>query len=193
MLLILDNFEHLLAGAELLAALLRAAPYVKLLVTSREALNLQEEWFHPLTGLSLPTPVSATEHKPSCARQDSEAVQFFMQNARRVRVTFSPQAEAQHVARICRLVDGIPLALELAATWLKVLSCAQIADEIERSLDILTTRQQNMPVRHRSMRAVLEQAWQLLTAPEQAVLKQLALLRGGFDQEAAQNVAGPPC
>jgi len=189
LLLILDNFEHLLSGVEVLAAILKLTPDVKLLVTSREALNLQEEWFHPLTGLSLPAVpgIAATWADKS---HPSDAVQLFVQNARRASVTFSPATDAAHIARICRLVDGIPLALELAATWLKVLSCAQIADEIEHSLDILTTRQQNIPARHRSMRAVLEQSWQLLDAREQYVLKQLALFRGGFSQAAAGSVAG---
>src|SRR5690606_10706605 len=96
----------------------------------------------------------------------------------------------EEVMRICRLVDGMPLAIELAATWLKVLSCKQIADEIERSLDILTARHHNVPANHRSMYTVLEQSWrQLLDEAEQAKLKQLSVIRGSFTQEASFKIA----
>ncbi len=197
LLLILDNFEHLLDEAavmvQLVSDLLAAAPRVKLLVTSREPLNLQEEWFHPLGGMALPkierrTPAmfapSATDD------QVADAVQLFVQNARQARPDFDPAAERAAVAQICRLVDGVPLALELAATWLKVLPCAKIAEEIEQNLDILTARHQNIPARHRSMRAVLEQAWHLLDAQEQQVLMRLTVFRSGFTQAAGAEVAG---
>jgi predicted ATPase/DNA-binding SARP family transcriptional activator len=191
MLLVLDNFEHLLEGVAVVSELLMTAPQLKLLVTSREALNLHEEWFHPLAGMMLPAFEDKQGAPPATSDETlPDAVQLFVQSARRARPDFALAPERAHVVRICRLVDGFPLALELAAAWLKVLSCQKIADEIAHNLDILTTRHQNIPTRHRSMRAVLEQAWQLLTDEEQQVLRRLAVFEGGFSQEAARAVAG---
>ena len=196
-LLVLDNFEHLLAGAELLIEILGGAPKVKILVTSREALKLAEEWFHPLAGMRLP-PASLV-HAAGAEADLSErvgrittfgAVQLFVQTARRTVVSFQPELHYEEIVRICRLVDGMPLGIVLAASWLKVLSCAQIAHEIERGVDILVARHQNVPERHRNMRVVLEQSWQLLDAEAQQTLQRLAVFRGGFLQEAAFAVAG---
>ena len=197
LLLLLDNFEHLLAAADLVAALLAGAPSVKVLVTSREALKLQEEWFHPLSGLRLPPPAQR-HRRPGDGDMGAEgatlerydAVQLFVQTARRALVTFDPELHQEAIVRICRLVDGMPLALELAAAWLKVLSCEQIADEIARSGNILVTRHQNVPARHRNMQVVMAQSWQLLDEPTQQVLRRLSVFQGGFDQAAAAAVAG---
>lgn len=194
LLLILDNMEHLLAGADLIVELLAGAPGLKLLVTSREALKLAEEWFHPLGGMRLPP--SSLIHAGTAPDAPIEklsafgAVQLFIQTARRTVVNFQPEQHQEQIVRICRLVDGMPLGIILAASWLKVLSCAQIAQEIERGIDILVARHQNIPERHRNMRVVLEQSWQLLDDEAQRVLKQLAVFRGGFRYEAAAVVAG---
>lgn len=183
--MLLDNFEHLLAGVDLVADIVATAPDVKLLVTSREALTLQEEWFHPIVGLSFPNRNSMHDEVIS----DYDAVQLFAQSARRASVGFALSEALAHVIRICQLVDGMPLAIELAAAWLKVLPCAQVASELERTMDLLTARHKNVPERHRSMRVVLEQSWQLLSDEEQDVLRRLAVFRGGFRQEAAEAVA----
>jgi DNA-binding SARP family transcriptional activator/predicted ATPase len=188
-LIVLDNFEHLLAGAALLAELLAATTGVKLVVTSRLALNLVEEWFHPLAGLPLPMP-GATGYPWETALAESDAVRLFVQSARRAQPGFDLATEAAHVLRICQVVDGMPLALELAASWLRVLPCAQIAAELAHNLDLLTARHHNLPTRHRSMRVVLEQSWRMLTAEEQRVLEKLAVFRGGFTAQAAAQVAG---
>lgn len=197
LLLLLDNFEHLLAAADLVAALLANAPGVKVLVTSREALKLQQEWFHPLSGLRLPPPAQAhplpgdgAASAAASPMAQYDAVQLFVQTARRALVDFDPAQHRDAIVRICRLVDGMPLALELAAAWLKVLSCAQIAEEIANGSDILVTRHQNIPARHRNMRVVMEQSWQLLDGPTQHALSRLALFQGGFDQAAAAAIAG---
>lgn len=204
MLLVLDDFEHLLPSPtppsqeemDMIAEILAVAPGVKMLVTSREALKLQEAWFYPIAGMSLPPPAippARGEEGGVSARGDEgeyDAVRLFEQNARRARSDFNLAAEQEQVARICRLVDGIPLAIELAAAWLKVLTAKDVADEIERSLDILTTRHQNVPERHRSMRAVLEQSWILLDEDERQTLERLSVFRGGFHQDAAQEIAG---
>jgi predicted ATPase/DNA-binding CsgD family transcriptional regulator len=183
-LLLLDNFEHLVDGAELCSTILSAAPDVRLLVTSRDVLNLQEEWRYPLEGLELP--VAATTQ----AIEASSAVQLFAQRARRVRPDFDLAAERVAVARICQLVAGMPLAIELAATWTHTLTCATITDKIAHSLDLLTTSLRNVPERHRSMRAVLDQAWQQLNAQERAIFARLAVFRGGCTLETADQVTG---
>jgi len=209
MLLVLDNLEHLLSpseegaqsegglagAAELIAEILAAAPKIKILVTSREALNLQEAWFHPVEGLSFPPPPASleeegTQNKGGDGLEKYDAVQLFVQSAQRARVEFSLAAVRAHVIRVCRLVEGMPLALELAATWLKVLPIEKIAQELEQNLNVLSTRLQNMPERHRSMRAVFDQSWQLLTETERNTLKQLSVFKGSFDHPAAEQVAG---
>ncbi|RPI99749.1 MAG: hypothetical protein EHM39_05975, partial [Chloroflexi bacterium] len=121
--------------------------------------------------------------------EDYCAVQFFTQHAQRIRSDFSLETERDGVVRICTLVEGMPLALELAAAWVRSLSCAEIANEIARSLDFLKTRARNVPPRHQSMRAVLDQSWALLSPQEQIVLRRLSVLRGGFTREAAAVVA----
>jgi len=190
MLLVLDNFEHLLEGAGRIAQLMANAPHLKIITTSREALRIQEEWFHPISGLRFPHDEEFTPKSPELF----DAIALFAQNARRSAVHFSLEAEWPHVTRICRLVDGMPLGIELAAAWLKVIPCKQIANEIARNLDILTTRQQNLPERHRSIRVVLEQSWHMLDDDEQDVLSQLSVFRGGFGRDAAMQVANasPP-
>ncbi|GHO60558.1 LuxR C-terminal-related transcriptional regulator [Ktedonobacter robiniae] len=184
MLLVLDNFEHLLDAAGCLTELLQAAPHLKILVTSRERLNLREEWVFPLDGLSYPAaPVAdSAEHYG--------AVQLFVQRARQVRPHFVLSDHVHAVLSICRQVEGMPLGLELAASWLHVMSCEQIAARMANNLDFLTTPLRNMPERHRSLRVVFQQSWSLLSADEQAVLMRLSLFRGGFDGAAAVAVAG---
>lgn len=185
-LLVLDNFEQLLAeqGQLILPEVVAAAPGVKLLVTSREALQLQEEWLFTVEGLSLPLQTQSENWA------DSEAVQLFTERARRVQPNFSPAAEREAVARICRLVEGMPLAIELAAAWTKMLTCPVIADEISRNLDILTSNRRNVPDRQQSMRAIFDQTWQQLSQPERDVFMRLSVFRGGFRRRAAEQVAG---
>jgi predicted ATPase/DNA-binding CsgD family transcriptional regulator len=184
LLLVMDNFEHLLEGAALVSELLAAAPDVKVLATSREALNLQEEWLYNVAGMAFPG-ARGDDDRPF---EDFSAVRLFAQSARRQRPDFSLEDERDGVLRICQLVEGMPLGLELAAVWVRSLSCCEIADEIERGIDFLETNSRNMPARHRSMRVVLEQSWRMLSAAEQDAFKRLSVFRGGFTREAAQAV-----
>jgi serine/threonine protein kinase/tetratricopeptide (TPR) repeat protein len=185
LLLILDNFEHLLGGAELVADILAAAPGVKVLATSRERLNLSGETIFNLEGMAFPdweTPQDALEYS---------AVKLFMQSAKRVRPDFELDAkDLRYVARICRLVEGMPLGILLAAAWVEMLSPQEIADEIARSLDFLESQQRDTPTRQRSIRAVFDYSWNLLNENERAVFQKLSIFRGGFTREAAQIVAG---
>ena len=183
-LIILDNLEHLLACADELADLLAAAPSLKLLVTSREVLNLQEEWQFLLAGLPVPD-AAATDTLDKYG-----AVALFCQRARQVQPDFSLAAEQTAVIEICRLVGGLPLALELAAAWTKTMTCAAIAAEMQNNLHFLSSRLRNVPERHRSVRAVFTQSWQMLTAEAQQTFARLSLFRGGFRREAAEPIAG---
>lgn len=188
MLLVLDNFEHLLnddlgRATHWLLDLLRRAPGLYLLVTSRERLRLSGERIFELGGLALPQSMASPEQ--------AEAVQLFVERAQGVDRTFALTAQnADDISRICRLMDGMPLALELAAAWVRILSCAEIADEIQLSLDFLVLADRDMTPRHRSMRAVFDHSWSLLTPEEQRALAALSVFRGGCQREAAQAVAG---
>lgn len=184
-LLVLDNFEHLIDGAPIVADLLEAAPQIKVLATSRERLNLHGEWIYELQGMDVPaeTEVQAIEQY--------SAVQLFLQNAYRVHPAYRlDEKEKIEVARICELVEGIPLGIELASSWVRVLSGEEILHEIEQSRDFLATTSPDVPQRHQSLRAVFENSWQLLSPEERPVLRQLAVFRGGFQREAAEVVAG---
>jgi predicted ATPase/DNA-binding CsgD family transcriptional regulator len=184
-LLILDNFEHLLDGADLLPEILDAAPRVKILVTSRERLRLREEWGFDLGGLTYPEGESAS------SPQDYSGVQLFLYRARRATSQFSPAREDWlSIARICRLVEGMPLAIELAAAWVRVLPCQEIASQIERSLEFLTTAARNVPAKHSSMQTVFDWSWGLLNEAERDGFSKLSVFRGGFSREAAEEVAG---
>jgi predicted ATPase/transcriptional regulator with XRE-family HTH domain len=186
-LLLPDNLEQLLAepGIEMLGELLTHAPQVKLLATSRESLGLQGEWVFEVQGL--PVPGGGYEQGSS---QDT-SVELFLQRARRADVGFNATtADYPTIIRICQLVDGMPLGIELAAAWVRTLSCAEIAHEIEQGLGFLSLSARDFPARHRSMRAVFDHSWKLLTQEEQQVLSRLSLFRGGFRREPAEVVAG---
>ena len=184
LLLILDNFEQLVSAgsATLLADMLTAAPGLKLLVTSRLRLSLREEHLYPLSGMEV-APL-----KPD--NQPSAAARLFVTAARRLRPDFGLLSEdAPILARICRQVEGMPLALELAAAWVDSLSLAGIADELGAGIDLLASDLVDLPARHRSIEAVLDGTWRLLTPGEQRVFMQLCVFRGGFSRAAAAEVA----
>lgn len=184
MLLILDNFDHLVEAAGFVVRLLERAPRVKLIVTSREALNVRGESLCSLQGLRFPrTPASAD-------LEEYEAVQLFLQTARRTQAgLLLVDEDREWVARICQLVDGLPLAIELAAAWLRVLSCEELCREIERSLAFLAAPLRDVPERHRSLRATFESSWHHLPDGAKATFRRLAVFRGGFRREAAAEVA----
>jgi predicted ATPase/DNA-binding SARP family transcriptional activator len=196
-LLILDNFEHLLPplppppggdgeGAKLLGEILEKAPEVKLLVTSRERLNLRWEKCFEIAGLDYPD-----ETTPGAELQAYSAVQLFQQTARQMRQDFTlSEQDRPAVARICQLVQGLPLGIELAASWTDVYTCQKIAGEIEQGIDFLATSMRDVPQRHRSIQATFEHSWRLLTPPEQGVLMALSVFRRGFQRKAAKEVAG---
>lgn len=184
LLLVMDNFEHLADGAGLLSELVAATSTVKIIITSRERLNVPEEWVLPVEGLTYPQDDRAT------AVEAYSAVELFVQQAQRSNAAFElSEGDKHHVSRICQMVEGMPLGVVLAAAWVKMLSCAEIERELGRDLDFLTTRSQ-VPERHRSLRAVFVHSWQRLSEAERVVFQQLAVFCGGFRQEAAAQIAG---
>ncbi|HRJ41641.1 MAG TPA: BTAD domain-containing putative transcriptional regulator, partial [Caldilineaceae bacterium] len=187
LLLVLDNFEQLVDSAEVLAEIVQGAPDVKVLVTSRVRLNLREEWAFPLTGLGMESVV--TDDTVVLFVGPNEAIRLFAERARQMQPGFDAATEAEAVAAICRTVEGMPLGIELAASWLRAMKCGEIAAEIRRDVDFLSTPLRNVPEQHRSMRAVFERSWALLTPNEQRGLARLSVFQGGFTRAAAEAVA----
>jgi len=176
-LLVVDNFEHLIPYADLLSDLLKATPLLNILVTSRERLNLKQEWIFEVEGLALPTPKRHAKNVGS--------VQLFAASAKQANPQFELNEHNLHdVARICKQVEGMPLGLELAAAATRLLSCEEIAEGIEANTHFLGTPLHNVPERHQSLRAVFRHSWRLLSDAEKNVLGELALFRGGFERHA---------
>lgn len=183
-LLVLDNFEHLLDGAGLVARILAAAPGVRVLATSRERLSLHGEWVIEVEGLAVPGEDVAD------GVEAYDSVRLFVQSARKAQASFVLHpAHRPAVARICRLVGGMPLGIELAAAWTPVLSAEEIAREIEGGLDFLAASFRDLPARHRSVRAVFDRSWEMLAADERCAFARLSVFRGGFTRAAAEQVA----
>ncbi|HYJ78305.1 MAG TPA: hypothetical protein VEW03_01780, partial [Longimicrobiaceae bacterium] len=186
LLLVVDGVEDVAAAAGgLLATLLERVPGLTVVATSRERLGLAAETVFPLEGLSLPRVGDAEE------LERSDAARLFLAGARRARPGWEPSPEdPPHLARVCRLTEGSPLALELASAWVRLLSCAEIAAEIARDRDFLSAASGAFPERHRSLRSVFDGSWRLLPEPERQVLRRVSVFQGGFTREAALAVAG---
>jgi len=183
-LLVLDNFEQLAGGADFVGELIQATERVKVIITSRERLNLPGEWVLEVIGL--PYPGKQDIHKA----MDYASVQLFVRGAQRSG-RFSPsEVDWPAITRICQLVEGMPLGVEMAAAWVKMLSCAEIAAEIERDLDFLSLSWRGMPERHQTLRAVFEYSWRLLSEQERDGFTRLAVFPGGFTRQAAMVVCG---
>jgi len=185
MLLVIDNFEHLLDEADLIGTILHTGPQIKIVITSREKLNLQEETLFRLEGLDVPSWTNIQ------SAQEYAAVKLFVQSARRSRPNFelAPE-ELDDLAQICQLVEGMPLALILAAAWVDTLNLRHIVQEITSSIDFLQTDLRNVPPRQRSIRAIFDYSWNLLNSLEQSVLEHLSVFRGSFTRHAAQIISG---
>ena len=193
MFLILDNFEHFLVeddlGLTLLEDILKQAPQVKLFVTSREQLNLREETIFDIIGLPYPKTLSVQSESAF----SYPAIDLFLQSARRVSRQFKPEdPDVAGIVRLCQLLEGMPLGLEMAAVWVRQDNIQQIVSRLEKNLEGLSTTWRNVPERHRSLRSVFDHSWQLLTTEEQLKFASLAVFRGGFTVEAALAVADLP-
>jgi DNA-binding SARP family transcriptional activator/predicted ATPase len=179
LLLVLDNLEHLAEADDWVGGLAQAGEALRLLVTSRARLNLYGERLIELSGLDAPPVTSAA------SIVHYSAAQLFLNSAREAAPNFVLDSDDERaVARICQMVNGLPLALELAAAWVRQLTCREIADEIERSMSFLATTQKNVPARHRSLQAAFEHSWALLIDDERRAFAQLAVFRGGCERDA---------
>jgi predicted ATPase/DNA-binding SARP family transcriptional activator len=184
LLLVLDNLEHILECTDFVSTMLQQSPGLVLLATTREQLNLKEEWVYKVEGLSYPRDGIVGDVA------GYSAIELFQQCARWARQDFElAEPVIPHVVRICQLVEGMPLAIELAAAETAVCSLRDIAQDIEHNLDVLSTVTRNIPERHRSVRATFEHSWNLLTVQEQQVFAKLSVFQGGFERQAAQQVA----
>jgi predicted ATPase/class 3 adenylate cyclase len=189
LLLLPDNFEHLLEATEVVDRLLVAAPKLRVLATSRTPLGLYGEQEQLVPSLTLPDP----RHLPGVeALSRYEAVALFLDRARAAKTDFAVTDEnAQAVAEICVRLDGLPLAIELAASRIKVLSPDAILSRLGRGLDLLTARARNVPERQRTLRATIEWSYGLLDDAERRLFSRLSVFAGGADLDAAEAVANP--
>lgn len=184
LLLIMDNFEHVVEGARIIGDILNQTRNVNIMVTSRELLNLKGEWIVQLQGMDVPS-------GESIDIEGFSAVQLFLYNAQRVKTQVELSEEDKtYVTRICQLVGGLPLGIEIASSWVRTLSCKEIAQEIEKNYDFLVSSMRDIPERHRSLRAVFEYSWNLISDKEKNILKQLSVFRGGFTRDAAELLTG---
>jgi len=184
-LLVLDNIDHLEGAGEVVSRLVAGCPRLDLITTSRERLDLVEEWLLPIDGF--PSPAVGIDLATATSY---DAVQLFVRRAERLRPSFYlAEQDLPYVITICRLVDGLPLGIELAAAWLRLLSCREIAKEIEHDTDFLDRSPSNAAERHRSIRATFEHSWRRLGFAEQSVLRDLSVFRGEFHREAGTYVA----
>jgi predicted ATPase/transcriptional regulator with XRE-family HTH domain len=182
----LDSPQNLNASlVGLVGELLERLPDIKILGTSRERLNLHGEWTYELHGLSVPP----TDYQGSLENYSS--VTLFTKRAQQIKADFQAPVEDQPaLIKICQLIEGVPLAIELAAAWVGMLSCQEIAQEIQSNMDFLTTSMRDMPERHRSIKATFDHSWNLLNKEECRALSQLSVFHGGFDRDAAFQIAG---
>ncbi|MEM7125074.1 MAG: BTAD domain-containing putative transcriptional regulator [Chloroflexota bacterium] len=220
LLLVLDNFEHIVDHGPFVAELLQNAPSITVLATSRERLNLQMETLLPLNGLDLPQeeptakpsmlvlislPASTEKNSAestaggtessgnaSCSGLlQSSAISLFVDCAQRASGIFQLTDENQaDVVHICRLTDGMPLGIELAAVWTRVLSCHEIYDRLLENMTLLSTSMPDIPERHRSIQSLIQQSWQGLAPPAQQALAQVSVFRGGWAWQAMQAITG---
>jgi predicted ATPase/DNA-binding SARP family transcriptional activator len=184
-LLILDNFEHLLDKATLVAELVQNCPTLKVIVTSRERLNLEQEQLLPVQGLPIPEASSSLTDALS-----ADGARLFIDRAKRVRPDFAvTKQDLPHLVDICQRLEGVPLVLELAAVWVRLMPLSELSQDLATNLDLLESQSRNRVEQHRSIRAAFDHSWNLLNEKEQEALRKLSVFRGGFTREAAWLVA----
>ncbi len=183
-LVIVDNVEHLADAGAVLAAIAKAAPGSTLLVTSRRKLGLTGEWVIEVGGLR-------GGAEPVAGKDATDpAIRLFLERARRAVPSLSVvDDDWRHIQRICALLDGMPLGIELAAAWTGTLSASELASELEQSFDVLDTSAADIPLRHRSLRAAFDGSWRLLDERQRAVFANMSVFVGTFDRSVAMTVA----
>lgn len=185
LLLVLDNFEHLLEGVNIVSDILRNSSGVNILATSRERLSLLSETVYQIRGLDFPPLFDSADTKTY------DAVVLFVQSANKVCPGFDPaEKDVEKIVKICQHVQGMPLAIELAAAWMQILTLGEISIELQRGLEILAGDVRDVPDRHRNIYAVFDYSWSMLQPNERDIFKRLSVFRGGFTREAAQYISG---
>ncbi len=185
LLLILDNYEHLPDGFALVSEILESAPDVKVIVTSRHRLSQIGEVVFELSGMTTP------DRDITKRALAYESIELFVHSAKRVHHDFELNPETlPYVIHICKLVEGLPLGIILAASWMNILSVSEIVSEIEQGIGILEANDSYLPERQRSIHAVMDYSWSQMTGIEQMVFMKLSIFRGGFTREAAQSITG---
>ncbi len=183
-LVVLDNCEQLVRFVSCVTQLLDACPRLVFLVTSRVPFQVSYEYRLMLSGLSYPPPHVTTIH-------ESAAVQLFVARAQMHDSQRDWYQEHAHIVSICRMLDGLPLAIELAAGLSRSMSCARVVQLIRQRLDVLMTDTQDTPIRHRQLTVVFDEMWHKLSDTQRAVMRQLMVFQGGFDDAALQAVIAP--
>ncbi len=186
LLLILDNFEQLVSYSPVIGELLEHAPNLKIITTSRIPLNLQREHIFPVPPLQLPEkdPVlTLTE------LEDNESIKLFVKRTQAILPDFElTESNANAVAEICRRLDGLPLAIELAAARIKLLSPQAILDRLDKKLKLLTGGARDLPYRHQALRNTIEWSYQLLNQEERVLINRLSVFSGGFNMDAVEAI-----
>ncbi|MCP5099494.1 MAG: tetratricopeptide repeat protein [Chloroflexi bacterium] len=180
MMLVLDNFEHLLAGTQIVLDIVQRCEHVQLLITTREALRIRAEWTIALSGLGYPT--SDTDEIPS------DAVELFAARRAQHQRGEITTDELTAVRAICQMVQGLPLAIELAAALTYRTTCRAVADSLQDGFNALAASQHDVPQRHRGLHIVFEMSWTTLVPTLQQRLTQLSVFRGGFTAVSAQQI-----
>lgn len=178
-LMIFDNFEETPDQTTHIATLLDTTEHLTVLITGQAPIDLHREWLYRIQGLSTQRVDDAY----------SDAVTLFIQRAKQVDHLFDITDQVDHVHQICDLLGGYPLAIELAASWVRSLSCEDILADLQRSFDMLASNAADLAPRHRSIKAVFEYSWQLLTDDQRKVLRRLAVFDGSFGANAARRIA----
>lgn len=200
MLLLLDNFEHLLQHTDFLDELLQHAPHLKALVTSRERLEFIGEWLLAVTGLPHPTLDADQQHSEMAAQKSAgdsaalawheyPATQLFIHTAKALKPHLDVATQAAAIIEICETVEGLPLGIQLAAATVHVHQCQEIAQALRDDFDFVHSKLRNLPDRHRGLRAVFEHSWRLLSSEEQHTFAALSVFLDGFSEESAQLIA----
>jgi DNA-binding SARP family transcriptional activator/predicted negative regulator of RcsB-dependent stress response len=185
LLLILDNFEQLIENCDFLSQILHKCSQVQIIVTSRERLNLMEEWTFSLEGLSYPQ----TDINIYSNYMSFDAINLYEQRAKQVDSNFQiTETQLPHIQKICRLVEGFPLGIELAASTITEQSCALTAEELSLNLAAVESPMRNIPARHRSLSAAFEHSWKLLPESEKIALSSLSVFNGSFTIDAADHI-----
>ncbi len=188
-LLVLDNFEQVVSAAPLLADLLDAAPHLKILVTSREVLHLYGEWEYPVPSLNVPDPLQLAAGNLVATLGESEAVRLLVDRAQAVNPAFALNAaNAAAVAELCIRLEGLPLAIELAAARSKLFAPQALLARVAQRLDLLTTSAHDLPTRQQTLRAAIQWSYELLDKGEQVLFARLAVFVGGCTVEAVEAV-----